>query len=150
MSRYVHSCSHWLRPRSPPPPAFGLICEGLYWSAKIDDISLIPKNICHVEVGLCTYLDSHTVYTIRGFSTYFLFGVILARTALADLHNIFVQFYTTSMTNCRSPQYDNNKLHYARYIFLINIPKKNGHASVHCVYFTYTNAFRSIVLKPNS
>jgi hypothetical protein len=24
----VHSCTHWLRPRSPNPhPAFGLICE---------------------------------------------------------------------------------------------------------------------------
>ncbi len=23
----------------PPPPAFGLIYEGRYWSAKIDDIS---------------------------------------------------------------------------------------------------------------
>ncbi len=30
----VHSCTHWLRPRN-PPPAFGR-----YWSAKIDDISL--------------------------------------------------------------------------------------------------------------
>ncbi len=29
MSRDVHSCVHWLRPRnSPPPPAFGLIYEG--------------------------------------------------------------------------------------------------------------------------
>jgi hypothetical protein len=24
---YVHSCTHWLRPRNPPPPAFGLIYE---------------------------------------------------------------------------------------------------------------------------
>jgi hypothetical protein len=36
----VHSCSHWLRPRNPPPPAFGLIYEERFWSAKIDDISL--------------------------------------------------------------------------------------------------------------
>ncbi len=25
MSRDVHICSHWLRPRNPPPPAFGLL-----------------------------------------------------------------------------------------------------------------------------
>ncbi len=36
----VHSCTHWPRPRSPPPTAFGLKYEGRYWSAKIDDISL--------------------------------------------------------------------------------------------------------------
>jgi hypothetical protein len=37
----VHTCTHWLRPRcSPPPPAFGLVLRGRYWSAKIDDISL--------------------------------------------------------------------------------------------------------------
>ncbi len=35
MSRDVHTCSHCMR----PPPAFGLIYEGRYWSAKIDDIS---------------------------------------------------------------------------------------------------------------
>jgi hypothetical protein len=28
MSRDVHSCTHWLRPRNPPPPAFGLVYEG--------------------------------------------------------------------------------------------------------------------------
>jgi hypothetical protein len=30
MSRDVHSCTHWLRPRTPPPhpPAFGLVYEG--------------------------------------------------------------------------------------------------------------------------
>ncbi len=51
MSRDMHSCSHWLRPRkarnlpSPPPsPAFGLIYEGRYWSAKID-ISLHRVNM---------------------------------------------------------------------------------------------------------
>ncbi len=25
---HVHKCTHWLRPRNPPPPAFGLIYEG--------------------------------------------------------------------------------------------------------------------------
>jgi hypothetical protein len=25
---HVHSCTHWLRPRNPLPPAFGLISEG--------------------------------------------------------------------------------------------------------------------------
>ncbi len=41
LTRDVHSTSHWLRPRNPsPPPAFGLIYEGRYWSVKIDDISL--------------------------------------------------------------------------------------------------------------
>ncbi len=39
---HVHSRTHWLRPRTPPPPspAFGLKYEGAIWSAKIDDISL--------------------------------------------------------------------------------------------------------------
>jgi hypothetical protein len=27
-SKYVRSCTHWLRLRVFPPPAFGLICEG--------------------------------------------------------------------------------------------------------------------------
>jgi hypothetical protein len=46
MSRDVHNCSHWLRPRNPhpPPPAFGLIYEGRYWSAKIEEISLKPPD----------------------------------------------------------------------------------------------------------
>jgi hypothetical protein len=40
MSRDVKSCSYSLRPRnSLPPPAFGLVLRGRYWSAKIDDIS---------------------------------------------------------------------------------------------------------------
>ncbi len=35
-------CTHWLRPRtSPPPPACGLNIRGRYWSAKIDDISFV-------------------------------------------------------------------------------------------------------------
>jgi hypothetical protein len=47
MSRDVHSCSHWLRPRSLPPPlAFGLVYEGRYWSAKIDEISN-PLSFSH-------------------------------------------------------------------------------------------------------
>jgi hypothetical protein len=41
MSRDVHSCTHWLRPRnSLTPPAFGLVLLGRCWSEKIDDISL--------------------------------------------------------------------------------------------------------------
>jgi hypothetical protein len=31
---HVHSCTHWLRPINPPPPAFGLILRGRFWSAK--------------------------------------------------------------------------------------------------------------------
>ncbi len=44
MSRDVHSCTHWLTeaPQFLPPPAFGLVLRGRYWSAKIDDISLQP------------------------------------------------------------------------------------------------------------
>ncbi len=41
---HVHSCTHWLRPRNPPPPAFGIIPER-YWSAKIDDISFWPPRV---------------------------------------------------------------------------------------------------------
>jgi hypothetical protein len=37
MSRDVHSCTHWLRPRLPPSPAFGLVLRGRYWSAKITE-----------------------------------------------------------------------------------------------------------------
>ncbi len=36
---HVYSCTHWLRPHTPPPPALELMNEGRYWSAKIDDIS---------------------------------------------------------------------------------------------------------------
>jgi hypothetical protein len=41
-------------PQPPPPPAFGLVYEGRYWSAKIDDISLysnplVPK-LSHYSV----------------------------------------------------------------------------------------------------
>ncbi len=38
---YVHSCTHWLRPRNClPPPRIWAHIRGRYWSAKIDDISL--------------------------------------------------------------------------------------------------------------
>ncbi len=36
---HVHSSTHWLRPRQPPPPR---ILGGRYWSAKVDDIPLWP------------------------------------------------------------------------------------------------------------
>jgi hypothetical protein len=42
MSRDVYGCSHWPRPRNPPSPAFGLICEGRYWSAEIDESPCNP------------------------------------------------------------------------------------------------------------
>ncbi len=39
---HVHSCTHWLRPRNPPPPPeFGLIYEGAIDQPKIDDISFV-------------------------------------------------------------------------------------------------------------
>ncbi len=37
---HVHSCTHWLRPQQLPPPRIWAHRRGLYWSAKIDDISL--------------------------------------------------------------------------------------------------------------
>ncbi len=40
---HVTSCAQLFsltETRNPPPPPFGLIYEGRYWSAKIDDISL--------------------------------------------------------------------------------------------------------------
>ncbi len=39
---HVHSCTHWLRPRTPPPstPRSWAHIRGRYWSAKIDDIFL--------------------------------------------------------------------------------------------------------------
>jgi hypothetical protein len=41
---HVHTCTHWLRPRNPPPPSprIGTHIRGRYWSAKIDDISCDP------------------------------------------------------------------------------------------------------------
>jgi hypothetical protein len=39
---HVHSCTHWLRLRNPPPPPSPCIwahIRGRYWSANIDDIS---------------------------------------------------------------------------------------------------------------
>jgi hypothetical protein len=46
MSRDVHSCTPWLRPRNPfpPSPRIGTRIRGRYWSAKIDDISLEPHG----------------------------------------------------------------------------------------------------------
>ncbi len=32
-------------PATPPPPAFGLICEGRYCQTKLDDISLEPPGL---------------------------------------------------------------------------------------------------------
>jgi hypothetical protein len=40
---HVHSCTHWLRPRNPPPRIWAHI-RGRYWSAKID-ISLSPPAV---------------------------------------------------------------------------------------------------------
>ncbi len=35
----IHICTHWLRPRNPPPPRIWAHIRGRYWSAiKIDDI----------------------------------------------------------------------------------------------------------------
>jgi hypothetical protein len=41
-------CAH----ACPPPPAFGPIYEGRYWSAKIDDISLRPSAVNGSENSL--------------------------------------------------------------------------------------------------
>ncbi len=50
----VYSCTHWLRPRnSPPPPHLGSYTSALqYWSAKIDDISLLPPGLITQSVYL--------------------------------------------------------------------------------------------------
>jgi hypothetical protein len=49
MSRDVHSCTHWQRLcNSAPPPAFGLVLRGRYWSKKRDDIS----SPAIIDVGL--------------------------------------------------------------------------------------------------
>ncbi len=39
---HVHSCTHWLRPRTSLPPIWAHI-RGRCWSAKIDDISCGPS-----------------------------------------------------------------------------------------------------------
>ncbi len=39
---HVHSCTHWMSSRNPPPPRFWAHIRGRYWSAKKDDISLWP------------------------------------------------------------------------------------------------------------
>ncbi len=44
----LQSCTHWLRHRNPPPPRIWAHIRGLYWSAKIDDISLWPPGF---EIG---------------------------------------------------------------------------------------------------
>ncbi len=45
---HVHSCTHWLRPRNPPPPRISAPIRGRYWSTKIDDISLWPPVPCKI------------------------------------------------------------------------------------------------------
>jgi hypothetical protein len=41
---HVHSCTHCLRPpASPTPSHLGSYIRGRYWSAKIDDISLVTS-----------------------------------------------------------------------------------------------------------
>jgi hypothetical protein len=37
---HVHSCTHWLRPATPPLPRIWAHIRGRYWAAKMDDISL--------------------------------------------------------------------------------------------------------------
>jgi hypothetical protein len=37
---HVHSCTHWLRTRNPPPRIWAQI-RGRHWSAKIDDVSFL-------------------------------------------------------------------------------------------------------------
>jgi hypothetical protein len=46
MSRDMHSCTHWLRPRdSPPLSRIWTRIRGRYWSANIDDISFyVPET----------------------------------------------------------------------------------------------------------
>ncbi len=52
ISRDVHSCTHWLRPRnSLTPPAFELVLQRRYWSAKIDDIFATPAAPPHPPTG---------------------------------------------------------------------------------------------------
>ncbi len=42
----MHSCTHWLRPRKPPPPSrIWAHLRGTSWAAKIDDISLWPRGV---------------------------------------------------------------------------------------------------------
>ncbi len=53
---HVHSCTHWLRPRNPPPPIPRIWAHirGRYWSAKTDDISLWPPWLHYFTgVRLC-------------------------------------------------------------------------------------------------
>ncbi len=39
---HVHSCTHWLRPRNPPPPAFGLYTRALLVSQDRRHLFVIP------------------------------------------------------------------------------------------------------------
>jgi hypothetical protein len=57
-----HSCTHWLRPRNPPPlsPHIWAHIRGRYWSAKIDDMSLGPP----VWMGSKVYADRMVRWSI--------------------------------------------------------------------------------------
>ncbi len=60
---HVHSCTHWLRPRNPPPPHLGsyVYVRGRHWSAKIDDISLWLPDF---------YTSVDDIFFIGAFSTH--------------------------------------------------------------------------------
>jgi hypothetical protein len=52
-------------PQLPPPPAFGLLLRGRYWSAKIDDISLSPPGwylLCNILLPLLYNIISPNDY----------------------------------------------------------------------------------------
>jgi hypothetical protein len=57
MSRDVHNCTHWLRPRnSPPPPAFGLVLRGRcsyvkYGGTEISKVYLGSKSFVAAPAG---------------------------------------------------------------------------------------------------
>ncbi len=54
MSREVHSCTHWLRPRdSSPPPAFGLVLRGCL---------LVSKDRRHLFVTPCYWPMQLTIW----------------------------------------------------------------------------------------
>ncbi len=62
-------------PHSLPPPAFGLVLRGRYWSAKIDDISLYPPATAPLA-GVVTIYAKTTVHCSSDFS---MFNPILCR-----------------------------------------------------------------------
>ncbi len=77
----VHSCSHWLRPRNPPPPphplVFGLTYEGGHWSMVSQDGRhlLVTPWFIFVEFGTANQsqlvvakYSTCTLYNLR-FST---------------------------------------------------------------------------------